>query len=68
MNEQKINEGDEVSVKFYCREGGFTLCYRAEVKHVPSATGDYWVFNDLDNDKIHYVSEGCTVTLIKKGS
>ena len=55
-----INEGDLVSVTFNGAQS--TLCHRAQVVSKPQATGDSWIFVDLDTKDLHYVSEGCTVT------
>lgn len=55
-----INVGDEVVVNFNGSKR--TLCSRARVDHIPVATGDSWIFKDLESGEIHYVSEGCTVT------
>jgi len=35
---------------------------KAKVLHLPTATGDSWIFKDITNGDIHYISEGCTVT------
>lgn len=61
----KIQEGDIVTVSFNSSQ--FTLCNTAEVIHIPVATGDSWIFCDMDTDDIHYVSEGCTITKQIKG-
>jgi len=58
MNEIKV--GDTVRVDF--NDARSTLSHKAEVVHVPVATGDGWIFKDLVTWDIHYVSEGCTVT------
>lgn len=58
--ENKIENGDSVTVSFNGAQ--YTLCSIAEVLHVPCATGDSWIFKDIEHDVIHYVSEGCTVT------
>jgi len=69
MNKDKthIEIGDHVSVNF--NNSQYTLCPMAEVINKPCATGDSWVFKDLisKDETIHYVSEGCTVTLLEKG-
>lgn len=62
--ESKIDVGSEVRVNFYGAQT--TLCHRAVVKRVPCATGDSWVFEDATTKDIHYVSEGCTITLLSK--
>jgi len=56
----EIKVGDLVHVDF--NNAQFTLCSRAVVHYKPQATGDSWIFEDCDNGKIHYVSEGCTIT------
>ncbi len=58
-NEIKI--GDMVSVNF--NNAQITLCKNAEVLHIPCDTGDSWQFRDVDTNEIHYISEGCTITL-----
>jgi len=55
-----IATGDIVTVNFNGSQS--TLCKRAEVLHIPAATGDSWHFRDLDTNQLHYVSEGCTIT------
>jgi hypothetical protein len=60
MSNSKINIGDTVSVNF--NNAQTTLCKNAKVICIPCAPGDSWVFEDQDNEKIHYVSEGCTIT------
>lgn len=64
--DHRIEERDEVMVNF--NGSGATLCARARVEGVPVATGDSWIFLDLDTRKVHYVSEGCTVTLLAKST
>lgn len=66
MATQHIRTGDIVHVDF--NNAQYTLCHKAIVHHVPCATGDSWVFEDCKTKAIHYVSEGCTVTLLEKGS
>lgn len=56
----QIEKGDTVTVNFNSSQ--ITLCHRAEVIYKPCATGDSWIFKDLDNGDTHYVSEGCTIT------
>jgi hypothetical protein len=65
-NVERIEEGDLVAVDF--NNVSLTLSLKAEVLHIPVATGDSWIFSDIATDKIHYVSEGCTITLIIKGN
>lgn len=60
MSDYKIKIGDVVRVNF---NGAMTtLCLKAEVKYIPYATGDSWIFEDLSDGSVHYVSEGCTVS------
>lgn len=63
MNPDKIEVGDIVVVNF--NNAQYTLCSRAIVLYVPVATGDSWIFKDSIG-KLHYVSEGCTITLLQK--
>ena len=61
--EEKMNdiqENDIVNINF--NNAQYTLCSKAKVLHVPCATGDSWQFEDIETKKIHYVSEGCTIT------
>lgn len=55
-----INVGDIVTVSVH--GGQYTIAHRAQVLYIPCATGDSWHFKCLDSNKLHYVSEGCTVT------
>ena len=59
-----IEEGDLVSVNF--NGSKHTLSVKAIVHNVPCQTGDSWIVEDLATYQIHYVSEGCTVTFLKK--
>jgi hypothetical protein len=61
-----IKEGDIVAVDFNGAQ--YTLCRSAIVEYIPCATGDSWVFKDTETGEVHYVSEGCTVTLLKQTS
>ena len=63
--DKKIEIGDIVRVNF--NNSMFTLCDRAMVMYIPNGQEDSWIVNDLDKDGFHYISEPCTVTLIKKG-
>ena len=56
----RIREGDIVAVNFNNAQA--TLCFRARVEYTPRASGDSWVFTDMDTGNIHYVSEGCTIS------
>lgn len=60
QNENNIKKGDTVAVNF--NNAQFSLSDNAEVVYIPCATGDSWIFRDLDTGDIHYVSEGCTIT------
>ena len=64
-DKSKIEIGDCVCINF--NNAQHTLCSRALVEHVPYSTGESWIFKDLDSGAIHYVSEGCTITLLAKG-
>ena len=57
MDNNKINIGDTVMVNF--NNVKMTLVRRAEVLHIPCATGDSWVFKE--NEVLYYVSEPCTI-------
>ena len=59
-----IEPGDEVTVRFYGSKQ--ELCPYATVLKLPEFVGDYWVFENDNDSHIHYVSEGCTVTLTCK--
>ena len=61
MGKHEIKVGDVVSVNF--NGSRMTLTHKAEVFRVPCATGDSWIFRALSDNSIHYVSEGCTVSL-----
>ena len=65
MKEEYIEVGDIVHVDF--NNAQYTLCKKAKVLHLPSATGDSWHFLRLEDNALFYVSEGCTVKLIEKG-
>jgi len=58
----QIKIGDTVTVSFHTTK--YTLSSEAEVLGIPCSTGDSWRFKDIKTGYIHYVSEGCTVTLI----
>lgn len=66
----KIEIGDCVSVSFHGSQ--FTLCRKAIVMAMPiydyndKPLDNTWIFKDFDDHKIHYVSEGVTVSLIQK--
>lgn len=65
MSNERIEVGDLVSVNFNGAQ--MTLTTDAEVLYTPQATGDSWVFKDRNTLAVHYVSEGCTITLKLKG-
>lgn len=56
----RISVGDEVTVNF--NNSQFTQCQTAIVHHIPGGEGDSWIFEDIGTRKVHYISEGCTVT------
>ena len=59
-----IEKLDTVWINF--NNAKFTLSKKAIVLYVPVATGDSWKFQDIDTQQVHYVSEGCTITLLEK--
>lgn len=62
---KKIEVGDMVKVAFYGAQ--MTLCHKAKVLRIPQVTGDSWVFESYgEHGEVYYVSEGCTITLLKK--
>lgn len=63
MSEDRITVGDEVRVSF--NNAQMTLSYRATVLYTPAATGDSWIFKDIESGELYYVSEGCTLTKLK---
>jgi len=62
MAEEPIKLGDIVQVDF--NNAQYALCSKAEILHIPQATGDSWRFRDCENGNIYYVSEGCTITKV----
>ena len=60
----RINKGDIVNVNI--NNAQITLAHRAEVLWIPQEIGEDWIFKNLDNDNIIYISEGCTI--IKEAS
>jgi len=62
--EDEIEKGDIVHVNINSAQ--VTLHHRAEVLNVPSNTGESWIFKDYNNGRIRYISEGCTISLIRK--
>lgn len=66
MNYQ-IEVGDIVHVDINAAQ--VTIFSRAEVLGMPQGPGDSWRFRDMQNpERVVYVSEGCTVTLVEKTS
>ena len=63
MKTDRIEIGNIVRVDF--NNAQFTLSSKAIVEYKPCATGDSWIFKDVDTDNIYYVSEGCTLTLLE---
>lgn len=61
-----IEVNDIVTVNF--NNAQFTLCHEAIVRYVPNSNNEAWIFEDCRNKEIHYVSEPCTITLIKKST
>ena len=62
----EISHGDTVRVNI--NNAHMTLSHKAKVHRIPAATGDSWVFEDLETGEAHYVSEGCTITKLKKST
>ena len=62
MEKKIIKIGDLVSVNF--NNAQLTLSHEAEVLYIPNATGDSWIFRCIRDDKLHYVNEPCTITLL----
>jgi len=60
----QIKIGDLVHVDF--NNAQITLVKKGIVLCVPLSSGDSWVFEDTSNGKIHYVSEGCTITKLNE--
>ena len=61
-NEDIIKAGDSVRVNFHNQQ--FTLISQGKVLGTPSDAGpnNRWVIKDELDSKVHYISEGCTVT------
>ena len=59
LRPEGIEVGDWVIVNF--NNAQFTLSGKTQVKWIPAATGDSWIFED-EVGEVHYVSEGCTIT------
>lgn len=55
---------DVVSVNFY--GSCVALCNEAVVLSKPDCPGDHWIFKDNKTGIVHYVSEPCTVSLVKE--
>ena len=66
MNPRLIEIGDTVRVDFNTAQ--LTHAHRAKVLGIPCATGDSWIFENLDTGTISYVSEGCTISLLEKNN
>ena len=58
----EIQIGDFVVVNF--NNAQHTLSSKAEVLYMPCQAGDHWHFRDAETGQLHYVSEGCTLTLL----
>ena len=65
LNYDEIEVNDLVTVNF--NNSQITLCRKAVVYSVPHQTGESWIVRDFDDHKLHYISEGCTITLLNKG-
>ena len=69
MYRHLIELGDIVCVNF--NNVQYTLVSRGEVIDIPCATGQSWIIQDThgvgkNKPKLHYISEGCTITLLEK--
>ena len=66
MSDYQIQIGDIVSVAIPNSSGSgrkySTLIAKAEVKYMPCATGDSWIFVDLEQNEVHYISLGIIVS------
>jgi len=60
MSDNLIKVGDTVSVTFNGAQ--MTLVHYGVVLNKPVATGDSWIIQDSNSGRIHYISEGCTIT------
>ncbi len=56
----KLIEGDIVKVD--CNNAQITISFKAEILHIPVATGDSWRFKDIKTNNLIYCSEGITIT------
>lgn len=59
----QINYGDIVMVNFNAQ--CYTLTPSARVCGKPTSQGDSWIVEDTVTGTVHYISEPCTITLIK---
>ena len=64
MDNDKIEVGDIIRVNL--NSVGITLCREAMVISTPCVPGDSWIIKDINTNELHYISETCTITLIKK--
>lgn len=63
MSDWEIKKGDRVAVHF--NGAPLTLSHDAIVRRIPQATGDSWVFECQVTGRVHWVSEGCTITKLE---
>jgi hypothetical protein len=63
MKDKKIKVGDIVSVNFNGAQ--MTLIHKGNLLSMPVATGDSWVVEDINDGVIHYISEGCTISILE---
>lgn len=61
---EKLEINDIVHVDI--NNAQMTLCHKARLLRIPAATGDSWIFRNMQTGQLHYVSEGCTVSSLKK--
>jgi len=66
MEKKEIVVGDIVRVNFNNLQ--FTFIDRGEVRNIPSAIGESWIIYDIDDGRVHYISEGCTITKLENNN
>jgi hypothetical protein len=60
MEKNRIEVGDLVQVAFHTSQMLFIA--KGEVLNIPAATGDSWIIRDLKDNRLHYITEGCTIS------
>lgn len=65
MKNNRLEIGDIVNVNI--NNAQITVLSKAEILHIPCATGDSWIFKNVDDDNSSiYISEGCTITYLDR--